>query len=228
MKRSEIDRYIDEAAEFFAKHHLVLPPFASWTPQQWRQMHHRTAEIRRCRLGWDITDFGAGDFHKFGLTLFTLRNGFPAPDGTPAAGSVPYAEKAMLVRPGQLTPMHFHWHKTEDIINRGAGVLVVQLHNSDAAENVAGGDVRVRCDGIERVVEAGGNVELSPGESITLMPRVYHAFWARADAGWALVGEVSSVNDDATDNRFDRPLPRFPSVEEDAPRRHLLCGEYEM
>lgn len=200
----------------------MLPPFAFWSAQQWRDVGEEADEIRACRLGWDITDFGSGQFPGIGLTLFTLRNGrVHDPRHTK-----PYAEKIMLVGEGQVTPMHFHWKKTEDIINRGTGVLTVQLYNSDAREEFAGSPVHVSCDGVTREVLAGGHIELKPGESVTLVPGLYHAFWAKRGAGPALIGEVSSVNDDATDNRFKEPLPRFPAIEEDAPAKHLLCNEY--
>ena|SRR5690554_1431468 len=45
-------------------------------------------------LGWDITDFGSGEFYKRGLFLFTLRNGKYKVD------KKPYAEKIMIVAPG--------------------------------------------------------------------------------------------------------------------------------
>lgn len=32
-------------------------------------------EIRDNMLGWDITDFGLGDFEHTGFSLITLRNG---------------------------------------------------------------------------------------------------------------------------------------------------------
>jgi D-lyxose ketol-isomerase len=37
---------------------------------------------------------------------------------------------------------------------------------------------------------------------------------------------VSTVNDDAHDNRFLEELPRFPGIEEDAAPVRLLCTEY--
>jgi D-lyxose ketol-isomerase len=40
------------------------------------------------------------------------------------------------------------------------------------------------------------------------------------------VGEVSSVNDDANDNRFHRPTGRFPAIEDDEPPLYLLCTDY--
>ena len=44
-----------------------------------------------------------------------------------------YAEKIMISRQDQLSPMHRHIVKAEDIINRGGGTLVLKLFNSDAA-----------------------------------------------------------------------------------------------
>ncbi len=66
---------------------------------------------------------------------------------------------------------------------------------------------------------------LGPGESITLPPRCYHAFWGVGDR--VLVGEVSLVNDDAHDNHFYDPVGRFPAIEEDEPPLHLLVTDYE-
>jgi D-lyxose ketol-isomerase len=224
MKRSEINRYISEAAEFFARHGFHLPPFGSWTARKWSRVGREADEIRTRRLGWDITDFGSGDFARFGLTLFTIRNGRP---NDPKNRKV-YAEKIMMVREQQLTPLHFHWLKTEDIINRGAGRLICQLFNSTRGERP--GKERsdqVSLDGVVKRLPAGGKITLEPGQSVTLVPGVYHLFYARKGDGPALVGEVSSINDDATDNRFHEPLPRYPAIEEDEPAKLLLlCHEY--
>ena len=59
---------------------------------------------------------------------------------------------------------------------------------------------------------------------ISLEPGCYHAFWA-ADSK-ALVGEVSLVNDDNTDNYFYEPVGRFPTIEEDEPPLRLLVKDY--
>jgi D-lyxose ketol-isomerase len=53
---------------------------------------------------------------------------------------------------------------------------------------------------------------------------VYHTF--HAIHGTALIGEVSSQNDDAHDNHFYLGLPRFPEIIEDDPPLRLLCTEY--
>jgi D-lyxose ketol-isomerase len=221
MKRSEINRCIAEAAEFFAKNHFILPPFAGWTPGDWRQRGSEAGELRSCKLGWDVTDFNSGKFDTIGLTLFTLRNG--PPDG----GGKLYAEKIMFVRENQVTPFHYHVRKTEDIINRGgkgAGRLVVQLYNRAPGGGLAQTPVSVTCDGIRRNLEAGAVVVLGPGESITLTPYLYHQF--HAANGHGLIGEVSSLNDDASDNYFLDRFPRFPQIVEDEAPVRLLCTEY--
>lgn len=222
MKRSAINKYIAEASDFFAANQFILPPYADWTPEEWQHRGSDVDEIRTSRLGWDVTDFASENFDSLGLTLFTLRNGL--------AGAKPakiYAEKIMFVRENQVTPFHFHVCKTEDIINRGGkgtGRLAVQLYNSDEHGGFAKSQVSVSCDGVVREVEAGGMVFLGPGESITLAPYLYHKFFA-VD-GHGLIGEVSSVNDDESDNRFKDPLPRYPEIQEDEPPLRLLCTEY--
>jgi len=120
--------------------------------------------------------------------------------------------------------MHFHRHKMEDIINRGGGELAIQLYASDGDEGFSAGDITVSIDGIERKLPAGGTVVLKNGESICLVPGVYHRFYAQGER--CLVGEVSMVNDDATDNRFFETIGRFPVIEEDAAPLHLLVSDY--
>ncbi len=223
MKRSEINRAIAEADAFFAENRFVLPPFAHWRPEEWRQRGSEATELRSQRLGWDVTDFNSGRFESLGLTLFTLRNG--TPEG--GKGSKIYAEKIMFVRQDQVTPFHYHARKTEDIINRGGkgtGRLAVVLYNSTPEGGLAKSLVTVVCDGMRHQVEAGGTVILGPGESITLTPYLYHEF--RAVDGHGLIGEVSSVNDDDTDNYFFEPLPRYPEIVEDEPPLRALCTEY--
>ncbi len=223
MKRSEINRIMKDAIAFLQERRFPLPPFAFWTPDEWKQKGHEADEIRENALGWDITDFGGGDFARLGLFLFTLRNGDPArPDALKN-----YCEKVMIVREEQITPMHFHWAKAEDIINRGGGNLMVELFSATEDEaGLAETPLTVSTDGVKRTVEAGTVLRLEPGESITLGPRLYHKFWGEKGRGTVLVGEVSKVNDDATDNRFHEPIGRFPEIEEDEPPRHLLCNEY--
>ncbi len=222
MKRSLINREIQYAIDFFREHHFALPPFAYWTPRQWETMGPQADEIRSRRLGWDVTDFGSCRFENVGLTVFTIRNGrLDDPNNRKI-----YAEKILVVREAQVIPMHMHFSKTEDIINRGGGRLLTKLYNSDPNERLADSPVTVSCDGVEQTLPAGGTVEQDTGQSITIVPGLYHEFQAAPGGGTALVGEVSSVNDDSTDNRFLNELPRFPSIDEDEPPAHLLCTEY--
>ena len=223
MKRSDINTIVREADAFLASLQFHLPPFAYWSPEQWRRVGPEAMEIVEHQLGWDITDFGSGDFPRLGLFLFTLRNGDIESARTGKGKG--YAEKIMVVRDGQVTPMHFHWSKTEDIINRGGGVLALQLYTSNPDESInRSAEVSVSLDGIRREFPAGGIVRLRPGESITLETGLYHSFWG--EEGTVLVGEVSAVNDDATDNRFAEPMGRFPEIEEDEPPVALLVGDY--
>lgn len=222
MRRSEINHYIEHARTFFDEHQFILPPFALWTVKDWQHKGSEADEIRTRHLGWDLTSFGHRDFLKQGLLLFTLRNGCI---GDPANHKT-YAEKIMLVREDQVTPFHFHFHKTEDIINRGGGNLVCELYNSTPNGAFAQSEVTVSCDGVRCTLPPGGKIILEPGQSITMTPGLYHKFYAQTGGGIAMVGEVSSVNDDATDNRFFEPLPRFNTIEEDEPPVHLLCNEY--
>jgi D-lyxose ketol-isomerase len=223
MKRSEINALMADADRFLGEHRFLLPPFAYWKPDEWSAKSAQAREIIECGMGWDITDFGRGDYASCGLFLFTLRNG--RPENLKAGRGKVYAEKVLIVGEGQVTPMHFHWIKTEDIINRGGGKLAVKLYNSTEEGGLADTPIHVRLDGVERALPAGETVRLAPGESITLTPGLYHEFWG--EEGRVLVGEVSSVNDDHTDNHFHEPVGRFPTIEEDVPPLYLLVGDYE-
>lgn len=218
MKRSQINTIMREADGFLRRRQFHLPPFAYWTPEEWSRRGEEVREIADRRLGWDITDFGQEDYERIGLFVFTLRNGQPGSQGKN------YCEKILVVGVDQVTPMHFHWFKMEDIINRGGGQLAMQLFNAAEDEALDDTPVEVRMDGELRTVEAGTTVLLAPGESITLEPYCYHKFWGVGER--VLVGEVSKVNDDNTDNRFFEPVGRFPAIEEDEAPLHLLVNDY--
>ena len=223
MKRSEINAAIKNAKKLFADYRISLPPFVLWTPEEWKTKGSEVQEIKDNMLGWDITDFGQGDFSKIGLFLITIRNGNQL---NAKKYPKPYAEKLMVVQEKQITPMHFHWNKMEDIINRAGGHLMVRVYNCGENEELADTPVTVNLDGCVKTVPAGTVLRLLPGESITLPPYQYHEFWAEKGYGPCLIGEVSMVNDDTNDNRFYEPQGRFPTIEEDEPPLYLLCHEY--
>jgi hypothetical protein len=223
MKRSEINALIRQADDFIRSHQFHLPPFAYWTPADWQKKGAEAREIFDHRLGWDITDFGLGGFQHLGLTLFTIRNG--SADALKTGKGKTYAEKLLITNVDQVTPFHFHWTKTEDIINRGGGKLLLQLYNSTTEGGLADTPIAVSMDGVEYHLDAGATVTLHPGESITLPTGLYHKFWGQEST--VLVGEVSVVNDDYTDNRFLDPIGRFPEIEEDEEPLYLLVGDYD-
>ena len=222
MKRSEINAVIREFEGLLKKHCFMLPPYLSFTPEQWKEKGPEYDEIRDNALGWDITDYGLGDYWKTGLALITLRNG----NTNDPRYTKTYAEKIMFLKEGQLSPNHFHWNKMEDIINRGGGRLCFRLWNSTEDEGLADTDVEVHRDGRTYKVPAGSAIELMPGESLTLYPGCYHEFYVKDGEGYCLIGEVSMCNDDNTDNRFYEPIGRFPAIEEDEAPYRLLCNEY--
>jgi len=224
MKRSEINRIIREADAFIRSFGFLLPPFAYWSPEEMQARRAEIDGIVSANLGWDITDYGGGDFDGLGLFLFTVRNGNQADLGR--GRGMLYAEKIMISREKQLSPMHRHVIKAEDIINRGGGELVLELFASKEDGSIdENADVTVPTDGVKRTLPAGGHLRLSPGESVTLVPGVWHAFWA--EGGPALIGEVSTVNDDRTDNIFRDSVSRFSTIEEDEAPLHLLVSDYE-
>jgi D-lyxose ketol-isomerase len=222
MKRSEVNAIMSEADQFIRQRGFYLPPFAYWTPAEWRSRGDEVREIVENQLGWDITDFGSGRFDAVGLFVFTVRNGSQA-EMHAKRGKL-YCEKLLVVGVEQVTPMHFHWNKVEDIINRGGGCLDIQLYNSTDDDGLAESTVVAHLDGVSRLVRAGDVVRLTPGESITLPSRLYHKFWGTE--GRVLVGEVSLVNDDQNDNHFHDGVGRFPAIEEDEEPLHLLTMDY--
>ena len=98
MKRSEVNNIIEEAIAFCDQMNFKLPPFAFWTLEDWQTKGREYQEIRDNQMGWDITDFGSGDFDKIGLLIFVLRNG----NFTNPKYKKPYCEKILIVEEGQV------------------------------------------------------------------------------------------------------------------------------
>ena len=211
MKRSEINKIMKDAVQFAQKMNFLLPDFAYWSPKDWESKGEEYNEIRDNLLGWDITDFGSGDFEKIGLLLFTIRNG----NLSDPKYKKPYAEKMLIADENQVTPYHYHYKKMEDIINRGGGNLMVKVYNSAADGGFADTPVEIKQDGRIYSVPAGTVLRMMPGQSITFEPGAYHSFWGEEGHGKILIGEISTVNDDRVDNHFYEPVGRFPTIEED-------------
>jgi hypothetical protein len=201
---------------------FYLPEWAYWSWETWKSKDKKELhEVLTKEMGWDVTDFGLNDFYNKGMLLFTIRNG-----STPESGyAKPYCEKIIILENEQKCLYHFHWDKLEDIINRGKGILKLQLFNATAEEELdKDNPVIVYVDGIRKELPAGGILALNPGQSVTLPQRNYHSFWGD---GKVLVGEVSKINDDHTDNRFLEAIPRFPEIVEDEPIYRPLISDYK-
>jgi len=223
MKRSAVIQIIASADVYIRSHGFHLPPFAYFTPDQPVGRRHELLLVFATRLGWDITDFGAGRFDALGLFLFTTHNGQPG--NMVRDGGTGYAENIMFARRDQITPCHRHIFKTKDIISRGSSTLAIEMFESNANRDLnPAAPVSGMCDGFARTLGTGDILEPSPGESITLQPGSWHTFWGKG--GDVLIGEVSTVNDDETDNMFADSVGRFSAIEEDCPPTHLLVSDY--
>lgn len=182
MKRSEINALIHDAGQSFEAHGWVLPP------------HPR----------WDVTDFGLGDWRRWGLVLINL------------AEEPEYCEKLMYARRGMVTPAHYHQRKKEDIAVRW-GALTIQVWSPTP-------EAPVGINGRAMTVASGTSIVLSAGERITLIPGIRHEFQPASDE--CILGEISTANDDAGDNFFLNPeVGRFPGIEEDEPPVVRLLNE---
>ncbi|MCR4591068.1 MAG: D-lyxose/D-mannose family sugar isomerase [Lachnospiraceae bacterium] len=223
MKRSEINKVIKDMENLAKECGFKLPPFADWTVDDWKKAGDEYEEIRDNKLGWDITDFGLGDFYKNGMALFTIRNGNQImKDKYPK----PYAEKLISMYPGQKAQIHYHVQKMEDIINRGGNDITIKVWNGTEDRKCMDTDVTVYTDGRKRIMPAGSEIVLHPGESITIMPYLFHDFIMPETGGMTLLGEVSMCNDDENDNYWFNPkVGRFPAIDEDEEPYRLLCNE---
>ncbi|WP_439105098.1 D-lyxose/D-mannose family sugar isomerase [Celeribacter marinus] len=225
MKRSIVNEIIAESDKFMRSFGFVMPPFAYLNPTGLKSyIADGGTMVRDHMLGWDITDYGQGNYEDLGLLLFTVRNGS---DANVARGmGMLYAEKLLISKENQISPMHHHTFKTEDIINRGGASLVLELFTrAEDGSCHPTAPVEVLTDGRKRTLKAGEHLKLEPGESVTLEPWHWHAFWG--EGGPVLIGEVSNVNDDRTDNIFREPIGRFAAIDEDTDPVHLLVSDYD-
>lgn len=223
MKRSEVNATLSWAKDILSKNNIRLPEMAYWSMDQWKANADCLEVVRKVELGWDITDFGSGEFASVGAVLYTVRNGLLADSRV----GVPYCEKCIIMRSGQRLPKHYHVFKHEDIINRAGGDFSVFLWNVDPQTGKEQDSaVHFFMDGLPRSVAAGDEVVVTKGNSITLSPYVAHVFGPKRGGGDCIIGEVSKVNDDHTDNYFLERVSRFARIDEDEPVLHPLCNEY--
>jgi D-lyxose ketol-isomerase len=151
-----------------------------------------------------------GDWRRHGLVLVNL------------AAEPEYCEKLMYARAGMVTPCHCHHRKKEDIICRW-GELTVRAWPALPADST-GTRFVLSVNGEPRSLAAGEPVSLGAGERVTLPPFVFHEFVPASPE--CILGEVSTANDDRTDNFFADPaVGRFPDVLEDEPPLARLVSD---
>ena len=103
MKRSQVNQAIRDAEELMEAFHFKLPRWGNWNKEIWQGNGDLAAYNHKYQLGWDVTDFNEDRFDQRGLVLFCIRNGDQSDKN-----SVPYAEKIMMVKEEQETPLHYH------------------------------------------------------------------------------------------------------------------------
>ena len=189
MKRSDINALVGAADACYRAHGWALPP----------------------RPRWDVTDFGLGDWRRFGLVLVNL------------AEEPEYCEKLMYAQKGMTTPAHTHGKKKEDIICRW-GRLAIRVWAGAPDRASAPGTLSIPVNHEPVAFVSGAVIELEAGSRVTLVPGVYHAFYPLSDE--CIIGEVSTANDDVNDNIFADPeIGRYPGIEEDEPARVRLVSD---
>jgi len=224
-KRSFVNRVLEEARGTLYESKINLPPWAFWGPKEWADAGPEANQIRQHGLGWNFARFG-NDFNDRGLLIFVSRNGLQLPDGS-LLNAKGYAEKVMIVRPGQVTPYHFHWKKFEDLINRGNGRLQLQVAWAHENEReLLDGELTITQDGFTKQVKAKEIITLEPGQSVELPPRLCHQFYGHPHDNEVIAGEISMTNDDGTDNCFLGADISASAIEEDEPPTFLLAADY--
>ncbi len=222
MKRSKLNRLLLEAQNTVREYKFNLPPWAFYTPKDWADAGPEADQIRNHELGWIVADFSdpneESNFEQHGLLLFVARNGLLGADGklvTPQS----YAEKIMIVRPGQRTSYHFHWKKFEDLLNRSGGRLLLEVAWAHENErDLLDDEVALVQDNIVTRVKAKETITLQPGQSVQLPPRLCHQFYGHPGDGHVLAGEISNTNDDHNDNCFlGREFASNPVIEDEPP-----------
>ena len=220
MKRSEINAAIVEAKDMIDKYSWVLPKWGYWSKKEYDKNPTLKKYLKNHQMGWDVTDFGKGEFSKKGITLFCIRNGIQGNND-----DKPYAEKLLFMRECQEIPFHSHKVKLEDIINRGGGDLVIEFLEVDSNQIELNSKIDVLIDGEIVSIAPREPLILKRGQSVTVERNIYHKFYSAKGSGMVMAGEVSQVNDDNKDNYFLESVGRFTTIEEDEEAIHPLWNE---
>lgn len=205
MKRSEINRWINYSLKYFKKNKFYLPEWSEWKLSRWKKNRILAKKICKLQLGWDITDFGRNFFSEEGLILFSLRNG-----NKYNKRGIQYAEKLLLMIPGQKIPFHFHKLKKEDIINKYGGNLELFFYKKKI------NSIEIYIDQQKKIIDSFKKIKIGIGQSVYIPPNLIHSFRVpKKNKIPLIIGEVSSINDDNNDNFFPKKNIRFSKIIED-------------
>jgi len=221
MQRSRINAAIEEAIGQARRHGLPLPRFAVESNETLASKGEAFDEARACGLGWNVTDFGSGNFEKMGLVTLNLRSGNPS---FPAYAGKVYSEKLLFLGPQQRVPMHYHAARIEDVICCAGEKFYVAVYSRAANGEISDGATDVSIDGERRKVPCGDAINLKPGDSICLTPGLLHEFYTGDEP--VILRAIATVSDDAEDMLFvdGEDHERYPDIVDDVPADHLMSG----
>jgi D-lyxose ketol-isomerase len=215
MKRSQINAALQAARDLLARCQWDLPEWADWSEAE----HAANPAVSAClyaqELGWDVTDFGQGDFEARGVTSFCIRNGEPA-----LLSNQPGCEHLHFVADGQIWPFHAHKAKREEITVRCGGNLMVAFTRHGSFE-----DAPVWIDGSPINDPYSRFIRLSPGQSISIPCGLQHSLWSEPNSGPTLFSETSTSRNDRSDSFFLEEQTRFLPIDEDQPKLLPLWHE---
>ncbi len=231
MKRSAVNETIAWAIDTAKRYGVGLPPFASWTPEQFGKLNQKEEAIR-ASLGWIVVDFGQGDFLKCGLTILVLSAPTVDSKGCPITDSEKlgypprfFSRKLLFLKAGQSEPHHYHREKKEKEVSLLAGgPIEFQLAWSTEDSSLSNSDVIVRVDGICHTTTTKDWLKLMPGQTISLSAGLSHVF--RALGNDVILQETSTSNNDKTDNYFPLTAIKGNPIEEDEFKKFTLISDH--
>jgi D-lyxose ketol-isomerase len=235
MKRSEINAAIARAIDNAKKYGVALPKWADWHPLQFGA---DCDGIRHQRLGWKAVDFGLDKFNECGLVVLSLTAPLVDEYGEPLTtaqrvGAYDYpvtgfSRKYLFVQAGQTEPHHFHRQKKRKEVKVIAGSSVrFELAWADSDTELSSTrEVVVQVDGMSHHLPANGSIVVNPGETITLPGDLSHIISVPAGGPDTIMEEISTANNDRSDNIFPFMTPTSQPVIEDQEARYQLLDEH--
>jgi len=83
----------------------------------------------------------------------------------------------------QKSVIHYHKSKMEDIINNGGGNILICFWKTLPDGKLSDEDLTLMVDAEPRLLKAGEELRLAPGQSVTIPQKTFHKFWAQKGRG---------------------------------------------